>query len=96
MVNAWPSNTELRVLRLLQDEPKGMYGLQLVESSDGTLKQGSVYVVLGRLEEKGFIRAKRNCTGGHAGLPRPLYFLTALGQRAIDAADVMELHPERA
>ncbi len=32
-----------------------MYGLELVTSSDGALKRGTVYVTLGRMEEKGLI-----------------------------------------
>ena len=32
-----------------------MYGLELVTESEGALKRGTVYVTLGRLEEKGYV-----------------------------------------
>jgi DNA-binding PadR family transcriptional regulator len=88
MANPFATETELLVLRLLQDAPAGLYGLQLVGSSEGKLKRGTVYVTLGRLEEKGFVES-RTKKSEHAGLPRPMYRLTGLGVRALAAADVM-------
>lgn len=63
-----------------------MFGLQLVEASDGRLKRGTVYVTLGRLEEKGFIESEQELRPtGAIGLPRRLYRPTALGERALRA-----------
>jgi DNA-binding PadR family transcriptional regulator len=63
-----------------------MFGLQLVEASDGRLKRGTVYVTLGRLEEKGFIESEQDLRPtGAIGLPRRLYRPTALGERALRA-----------
>lgn len=89
MANPFATETELLVLRLLRDEPAGMYGLQLVEASDGRLKRGTVYVTLGRLEEKGFIESRTKHHAKHAGLPRPMYRLNATGERALAAAEMM-------
>ena len=47
------SPKELLVLELLRHQE--LYGLQLVAASRGRLKRGTVYVTLGRMEEKGCI-----------------------------------------
>ena len=48
------SRKELLVLELLVGN-KQLYGLQLVAASKGRLKRGTVYVTLGRMEDKGYI-----------------------------------------
>ena len=80
MRRPWQSKEAL-VLRLLRDGGE-MYGLQLVQRSAGALKRGTVYVTLGRLEEKGLV-ARRLPDGvpPPPGLPRPLYRCTAPGLR---------------
>jgi DNA-binding PadR family transcriptional regulator len=42
------------ILRLLRDRGD-LYGLELVEASDGKLRRGSVYVYLSDLEDSGFV-----------------------------------------
>lgn len=96
MGNPFAAETELLILRMLKDEPEGMYGLELVRESNGKLKRGTVYVTLGRLEEKGFLRSYRPSNERHPGIPRPRYSLTGLGQRALEAADLMGLQVARA
>src|SRR5882724_1078429 len=60
-----------------------MYGLQLVEQSDGALKRGTVYVTLGRMEAKGLVQSEQEALPpGGIGLPRRIYRPTALGERA--------------
>lgn len=74
-------NSERTILQLLV--AKGpCYGLELVDSSRGVLKRGGVYVTLGRMEEKGLVRS----ASGESG--RRLYRPTALGERALAAAQV--------
>ena len=69
---------EMLVLSLLAaDSPS--YGLDLVARSRGRLKRGSVYVTLGRMERKGFVRSKLEERPGE-GPPRRLYEATALGR----------------
>ena len=63
-----------------------MYGLQLVEQSDGALKRGTVYVTLGRMEAKGLVQSEQeSLTAGGIGLPRRIYRPTAFGERALRA-----------
>ena len=63
-----------------------MYGLQLVERSDGALKRGTVYVTLGRMESKAFIESEQEQpVPGAIGLPRRIYRPTALGKRMLRA-----------
>ena len=76
---------ELLILELLVSEGP-MYGLQLVERSDGALKRGTVYVTLGRMESKGFIESEQETPNQAAiGLPRRIYRPTALGKRMLRA-----------
>lgn len=63
-----------------------LYGLQLVDTSGGALKRGTVYVTLARLEAKRFIAsATEALPEGAIGLPRRVYTVTALGERALAA-----------
>ena len=70
-----------------------MYGLELVSASGEKLKRGTVYVTLGRMEEKGFIKSRVDRKASHPGLPRPRYRIEALGQRALQAAEIMGALP---
>jgi PadR family transcriptional regulator PadR len=58
------------------------YGLELVASSDGRLKRGSIYVTLGRMEHKGLVTSRLEGEPG-AGPPRRVYEPTKLGLRAL-------------
>ncbi len=89
MANPFAAGTELMILRFLRDEPAGMYGLELVSASGGKLKRGTIYVTLGRLQEKRFVRSRVKRDSTHPGLPRPRYTVTALGERALAAAEIM-------
>ena len=74
-----------------------MYGLELVSASRGRLKRGTVYVTLGRMEAKGFIRSEQEAMpSGAIGLPRRLYYPTPLGEGMLRAWSLMgkELLPE--
>ena len=63
-----------------------MFGLQLVESSEGSLKRGTVYVTLGRMQEKGLVESRlEERHPGAIGLPRRLYRATAFGLRVLEA-----------
>jgi DNA-binding PadR family transcriptional regulator len=78
------SNTESLILDLL--EPREHFGLELVEASHGRLKRGSIYVLLGRMEVKGFVESRQEARApGAIGLPRRLYHATAYGLKVRDA-----------
>jgi DNA-binding PadR family transcriptional regulator len=75
----------LIILELLAREGD-LYGLQLVAGSRRRLKKGTVYVTLGRMEEKGYISSRAEAPPPDAGgLPRRLYQPTALGRRVLTA-----------
>ena len=89
------SPKELLVLELLRDQE--LYGLQLVAASNRRLKRGTVYVTLGRMEEKGYITSTLEAApAGAGGLPRRIYAATALGRRMFAAwtSGAKQLLPE--
>src|SRR3954465_4464844 len=61
---------EALILELLVDEAE-LYGLQLVAASKGRLKRGTVYVTLGRMEEKGYITSTLDAAPSGTGAPPP-------------------------
>jgi PadR family transcriptional regulator len=76
---------QLLILELLASGGP-MYGLQLVDRSDGALKRGTVYVTLGRMEARGLIESEQEpAAPGAIGLPRRIYRPTALGERVMRA-----------
>jgi PadR family transcriptional regulator len=89
---------ESLILELLIRE-KEMYGLQLVAASRRRLKRGTVYVTLGRMEDKGYITSRLEAPPSDAGgMPRRLYQATALGRRVLKlwTTAARELIPELA
>jgi DNA-binding PadR family transcriptional regulator len=88
MANPFATATELAILVLLRETPAGMYGLELVQASGKRLKQGTIYVALGRMEEKGFVKSRVRASADHPGIPRPIYKITALGERQLAAAEL--------
>ena len=76
---------EQYILELLVSEGP-MFGLQLVERSEGALKRGTVYVTLARMEAKGLVQSEQEpLPPGGIGLPRRMYRPTALGERMLRA-----------
>jgi DNA-binding PadR family transcriptional regulator len=87
---------EALILDLLVSR-KEQYGLELVAASKGRLKRGTVYVTLGRMEEKGYISSRlENAPAAAGGLPRRVYEATAFGRRvlAVYAQVAARLVPE--
>lgn len=79
------SAKESLILELLAHGDE-LYGLQLVAASKGRLKRGTVYVTLGRMEDKGYVRSRaEDAPDGAGGLPRRLYEATPLGLRVLKA-----------
>ena len=76
---------EALILELLVNESE-LYGLQLVAASKGRLKRGTVYVTLGRMEDKGFISSRlEDAPADEGGLPRRIYKPTPFGKRVLAA-----------
>ena len=86
---------EALILDLLADG-RERYGLELVAASKRRLKRGTVYVTLGRMEEKGFLTSRlEEAPADAGGMPRRLYEATALGRRVLEAySHVARLLPE--
>jgi PadR family transcriptional regulator, regulatory protein PadR len=90
MVTARLAPTERVILELLQREGE-MFGLQLVQQSGGRLKRGTVYVTLGRMQEKGYLDSRQEeLETGAIGLPRRLYRPTGYAMRVLAAWRVAE------
>jgi PadR family transcriptional regulator PadR len=84
-----PSRTEVLMLELLVEHGE-MYGLQLVATSGGMLKRGTVYVTLGRMQEKGLLTSRQEeLPAGAIGLPPRLYKPTPKGILALAAAQAV-------
>jgi DNA-binding PadR family transcriptional regulator len=92
------SAKESLVLNLLLERSE-LYGLQLVAASKGRLKRGTVYVTLGRMEDKGYVTSRvEDAPEGAGGLPRRLYEATPFGLRVLKAWTTLlhQLAPELA
>lgn len=79
------SPTERAILELLTADEE-LFGLQIVERSGGSVKRGTVYVTLGRMLEKGYVKSRTEPPApGAIGLPRRLYRPTAYGAAVLKA-----------
>ncbi len=67
---------------LLSQKARGAYGSELVHMSDGRLKRGSVYSLLGRLEKAGLVKSTEEEATDTYSLPRTSYKITAPGAKA--------------
>jgi DNA-binding PadR family transcriptional regulator len=93
------SSKEQIILELLVGSD-ALYGLQLVEESGGRLKRGTVYVTLGRMEQKGLVESQHGpSTREPDAVPRRMYRATAHGRRVLEAwrsvARALALEPGR-
>lgn len=86
------SPKETLIVELLLRDTE-LYGLQLVAASRGRLKRGTVYVTLGRMEDKGFVTSREEAPpAAEGGLPRRLYRATALGRHVYEAWNAAAAH----
>ena len=69
------SRKELVILELLVSKVE-MYGLEMVKKSKGSLKRGSIYVLLSRMAEKGYVDSREEPrVYPEIGIPRRKYCL---------------------
>ena len=91
------SGAERQILELIA-EHGDLFGLELVERSGRRLKRGTVYVTLGRMQEKGYLESRQEpLPPGAIGLPRRLYRPTGYAMRVLDAwrlAERMVVSPD--
>lgn len=76
------SPTEALILGLLVQKSRGAYGSELVHASEGKLKRGSVYSLLGRLEVSGLVTSIEEKATDALALPRTKYKISASGVKA--------------
>ncbi|MBI2035887.1 MAG: helix-turn-helix transcriptional regulator [Candidatus Liptonbacteria bacterium] len=70
------TNKERLIVDLMQSKDE-MYGAEMVRVSNGSLKRGTVYVYLARLEDRQYVTSRLEERHPKAiGLPRRLYKLT--------------------
>lgn len=86
------SNIEMMIMSILLEKAGAeIYGWELMEASDGKLKRGTIYVILNRMEDKGFIESrKEERRVGARGLPRRMYKLTGMGQHTLSVWKVAQ------
>ena len=85
------SATQRHILEMLVANGE-MYGLEMVNASN-RLKRGTVYVILNRMEDKGFIEShKQELAPGAAGAPRRIYKPTGHGARLLHALELATQH----
>lgn len=78
------SRSEQNIIEQLIGREK--YGLELVADSGGRLKRNAIYVLLGRMEDKGLIDGREEAAPAGAGGPsRRMYRVTGHGARVLAA-----------
>ena len=78
------SRSEQNIIEQLIGREK--YGLELVADSGGQLKRNAIYVLLGRMEDKGLIDGREEAApAGASGPPRRIYRVTGHGARVLAA-----------
>jgi PadR family transcriptional regulator PadR len=83
MNNEFPklSTKEFLILQMLVSRGE-MFGLAMVEESEGELKRGTIYVTLQRMGDKGYIESREEPRSmPEIGIPRRKYWATGLGER---------------
>lgn len=83
------SRLEYTILDLLRSGGE-LYGLEMINESEGKLKRGSIYVTLSRMEQKGYIESRQEIDTSISGMPRRLYKINGLGQKLLNAADAAQ------
>jgi DNA-binding PadR family transcriptional regulator len=81
------SRTEATVLDVLLGQgSRELYGLEIVNASNGRITRGSVYVILSRMVDKRLVESRPEPAPERAGgLPRVMYKASGHGMRAYRA-----------
>lgn len=75
------SQKEMLILEMLIGKGE-MFGLEMVEASEGDLKRGTIYVTLQRMGDKGYIESREEPRQSpEIGIPRRKYWATGLGEK---------------
>ena len=79
------SPKNLLALRMLIDNPNGLYGSEMVHASGGKLTRGTIYVLLARLIEEGWVREINDPPTDQLQLARTRHVISASGKAAYNA-----------
>ena len=83
-MNRHPTAKELRALRILTDHPGGLFGLELVKHAGKDISRGSVYFILDRLRQAGWVDSRPEAPpAGYGGKPRNIFTINADGQKVL-------------
>lgn len=88
------SEKEYLILDLLRSGGE-RFGLEMVHETKGQLKRGTIYVTLGRMVEKGYLRSRQEKDPKDPGMPRRLYSITGEGVAMLRSADAAAAAFER-
>ena len=79
------SRKDTLILEMLMSKDE-MFGLEMVEASEGGLKRGTIYVTLQRMADKAYVESREEPrTMPEIGIPRRKYKATGLGERVCRA-----------
>jgi PadR family transcriptional regulator, regulatory protein PadR len=79
------SRKEILILEMLLGKGE-MFGLEMVEASEGGLKRGTIYVTLQRMADKNYVDSREEPRNQpEIGIPRRKYKATGLGERVYQA-----------
>ena len=85
------SRNEMMVLQMLVASGREQYAYGMADDSEGQLKRAGIYTMLNRMEDKGFIKSrKEEVREGARGKPRRLYKITGIGQRSLAANEMAQ------
>jgi DNA-binding transcriptional ArsR family regulator len=85
------SSKRALIIELLRAYPGGLFGLELVQLSDGKLAHSTIDIHLSILEEDGLVVAEPVPADRLGDLPRARYRLTQKGTRNRSGADAVLL-----
>lgn len=86
------STKEAAILEILIGR-REMYGLEIVRGSEGRVKQGTLYVTLNRMAEKGYVTSRQEeQPSGAIGPPRRMYQATGYGVLVFNAWNELAAH----
>lgn len=77
-----PSNATMRILNCLVGNVDGLHGYGLMQ--DSGLASGTLYPILKRLSDRGWLVKKWDTPSDDSGPPRRIYKLTDLGRKNLE------------
>ena len=82
------SHKEFVILEMLTKKGE-MYGLEMVSSSEGELKRGTIYVTLQRMTEKDFVESREESRlESETNVVRRIYTATDFGEKVFKAQEL--------